>query len=266
MLFVNTPLDLMIQTERDFSRTSREKGMRDAFISFISEDGILFRPGPVQGKQWLKANPPVTGVLSWQPVYADISSAGDLGFTTGPFVYKSEKGAQNGTYFTIWKMQPDGNFKFVIDFGISHPAPESQPTESFPDNVPVSRKTPDSAGTGSAAKLLLNLDRKFSEDSASKGTVPAFEAWSASNVRLLRDTKFPAVGKTAALVLVQEKPGTLTWEPEKAHCSDSADLGYTYGKISFRAPAAETLQEGYYLRVWKFDDGQWKVVADIMNY
>ena len=267
LLLASTPLDLMIQTERDFSRASQDKGMRDAFISFISEDGILFRPGPVQGKKWLEANPPVTGVLSWQPVYADISGAGDLGFTTGPFVYRSEKGAQNGTYLTVWKLQPDGTFKFVIDFGISHAPPENAPEEKLPPKIHPLDQTFNPAKAEQLRRLLVDLDRKFSENSKSNGMVTAFEAWSTPDIRLLREGRIPVIGKAAGLQLLGEKNGSLTWVPAKAEIANSFDLGFTYGGASFNPSEGKAAKDCYYLRIWRrMSDGQWKVAVDIMNY
>jgi len=266
LFFQSTPLELMIRTERDFSHASLAKGTRDAFLSFISDNGIIFRPGPVPGKKWLNANSPTAAILSWRPVYADISSAGDLGYTTGPYEYKTDQGTQNGTYLTLWKIQSDGTFKFVVDFGISHPAPKGATKEYFPETVRRSGQPLDAAGADAERKRLLDLDHTFSVDSASNGMIRAFEAWSAEDVRVLRDTRFPAVGKTAGLSLIEEKSGMLTWIPEKAEIADSADLGFTYGKASFKAPKAESSQSGYYLRIWKkLDDGQWKVVVDALN-
>ncbi len=46
------PLGSLVNTERAFARTSEEKGTRDAFMAFIADDGILFRPTAVKGKQW----------------------------------------------------------------------------------------------------------------------------------------------------------------------------------------------------------------------
>lgn len=265
LLFQISPLEIMIQTERDFSHASRVKGIRDAFLSFISDDGVLFRPGPVPGKKWLNANPPTPGALSWQPIYADISSAGDLGYTTGPYEFKNSQRTGTGTYVTLWKMQPDGTFKFVVDFGISHPAPGNAPEPAFPRKSLQTIQPLDAAGAEKERNLLLHLDRMFSAESASKGTTQAFEAWSAPDIRVLRDTKPPAVGKTAGLLLIGERSGTLTWIPEKADIADSADLGFTYGKASFSAP--ESSESGYYLRIWKkLSDGQWKVVVDILDF
>src|ERR1700730_14440547 len=82
-------LKSMVETERAFSRMAEEKGTREAFAEFIAEDGILFRPAAVFGKKWMQEHPlpPATtrSLLSWQPIFAAVSRAGDLGYTTGPW-------------------------------------------------------------------------------------------------------------------------------------------------------------------------------------
>src|SRR6266850_8025432 len=106
LMLALTPLDLgqnknqvdalnsMVETERAFSQMSEEKGTREAFAAFIADDGILFRPTAVLGKKWMQEHPlppsPARPVLSWQPIFAAVSGAGDLGYTTGPWQFKPD--------------------------------------------------------------------------------------------------------------------------------------------------------------------------------
>jgi ketosteroid isomerase-like protein len=261
-----TPLEQLIQTERDFSRTSEQKGMRDAFLAYLADDGILFRPGPVPGKKWWSGQPPTAGLLTWRPVYADISREGDLGYTTGPYEFKSSQGNRTGSYFTIWKKQADGTFKFVIDFGIVNAPPASPPAEEFPSAPPAPDRRVDPAEVEKAREEILKLDREFSEASVTSGFIAALEARAGESLRVFRRDRLPAVGKTSMRTLLAGKPGTLSWSPEKSDVAASADLGYTYGKTSFKLESQQDLQSGYYVRVWKrLSRGQWQVVLDILN-
>src|SRR5512138_2828830 len=89
-----TPLQQMVQTEQAFSRMAAEKNTRDAFMAFIADDGLLFRPTAVNGKQWMNEHPVPPSdkhpMLAWQPVFAQMAIAGDLGFTTGPWEFKAD--------------------------------------------------------------------------------------------------------------------------------------------------------------------------------
>ena len=54
---LQSPLQSMVDTERAFARMSEEQGTRPSFAAFIADDGILFRPRAVKGKQWMTENP-----------------------------------------------------------------------------------------------------------------------------------------------------------------------------------------------------------------
>src|SRR5438445_1051794 len=74
----------IVEAECAFARAAATKGTRDAFLEFLTDDGIIFQPGPVNGKQFWQARAPRKGLLSWEPIFADVSLAGDMGYTTGP--------------------------------------------------------------------------------------------------------------------------------------------------------------------------------------
>ena len=52
------PLETLVASERAFSAMSVEKGMKDAFLTYLADDGIIFRPLPVNGKSvWAPRRP-----------------------------------------------------------------------------------------------------------------------------------------------------------------------------------------------------------------
>ena len=126
MNYLTAALQSMVDTERAFAKMSEDRGVRPAFLEFIADDGILFRPTAVNGKQWFKEHPAPASdkrpLLSWQPTFADISLATDMGYTTGPWQFKAdihdEKPVAWGNFLTVWKKQADNSWKFVIDLGI----------------------------------------------------------------------------------------------------------------------------------------------------
>ena len=50
-------LKSLVATEQAFSQAAADKGTREAFVQFIAEDGILFRPKAVNGKRWMQDHP-----------------------------------------------------------------------------------------------------------------------------------------------------------------------------------------------------------------
>src|SRR4029079_2751836 len=126
-------LDSLVEAERNFSKASVAKGMREAFIMNLADEGTLFRPHAVAGKKWMTEQPPRPGLLEWRPIYADVASSGDMGYTTGPWEFRQkgpdDKEVAHGNFVTVWKKQADGGWKVVVDLGISNPPPASKSEE-----------------------------------------------------------------------------------------------------------------------------------------
>lgn len=261
----------MIETERAFSRMSEEKGIRESFTEFIAEDGILFRPTPVKGKQWMREHPlpPSTTrpLLTWQPVFAGISRAGDMGYSTGPWQYKNDikdaKPSAFGNFMTVWKKQASGEWKFAVDLGVSHSEPKAPPSLTFGPAIVGRFKKIDLAAARAA---LMNEEREFSKASADLGAVEAFLMKAAVQVRLFRDNQMPFVGRKAAATGLTPLSLEWTWTPTFADVSISGDLGYSYGMYELRDKKTRSISEtGNYLRVWKKVAGLWRVVIDVAD-
>jgi len=269
-------LKSMVETERAFSRMSEERGTREAFAEFIAADGILFRPGPVVGKKWMQEHPlpPATTRpwLSWQPIFAAVSRAGDVGYTTGPWQFKPDvkdpKAAAFGNFMTVWKKQADGSWKFALDLGISNPEPTAAATMW---QVPEGKQSPTGqfkpVNQEAERSVLLLVDREFSNTSAVRGAAGAIRSYAAIDVRLFRNDKFPFVGKLAATEALLPLKGEWTWTPSFADVSTSGDLGYSYGvyEVREKGGARTVTEKGNYARVWKKDGSTWKLVVDVAN-
>jgi ketosteroid isomerase-like protein len=121
----NTNSDVLLQTDSDFSALSEKEGMFHAFLSFIAEDGVILRDNayPAKGKNSLmdyySGKSDTSFVLTWEPLFADISASDDLGYTYGIYTsrVKASGEVSKGTYVSIWKKQADGSWKFVLDSG-----------------------------------------------------------------------------------------------------------------------------------------------------
>ena len=127
----------MMDADKAFSNLSKEKGMRKAFIQYMDDDGVLLRPGqyPLIGAEaidFLTRINDTTFTLEWEPQKGYVAKSGELGYTFG--VYSLTPSTKDtviyGTYVSIWKKQPDGTWKFVLDTGnegIGEPATDSIP-------------------------------------------------------------------------------------------------------------------------------------------
>jgi hypothetical protein len=107
--------------------------MRSAFLHVLSDDSIVFQPGPQNGKKAWESKPASEEVLQWHPVLAATSTSGDLGYTTGPWTLKKSPANKEPTDFghfvSIWRWE-NGKWKLLFDLGSDHPRPPAGPSRS----------------------------------------------------------------------------------------------------------------------------------------
>lgn len=263
----------LVEAERAFARSAATIGARDAFLAYLAEDAILFRPRATNGKKYLAAQPASAGLLAWEPVFADVSRAGDLGFTTGPWSYRPEPAADpiaHGQYFTVWKVQPDDTWKVVIDHGTYTPPPDGPPAHLERPNIDRSeRRRPErEIDRATGMEQLLDRDRDFASATAMQGQSQAMEAFFTADVRILRNGVQPLTGIDAARGLASDRSGTLSWQPLGGDLARSGDLGYTYGEYAYEPSDTSLYKElGNYVRVWRNTTGTgriWRVEIDLL--
>lgn len=103
-----------------------------AFADWFADDGVALGNGqaPVVGKVAIAKSAawdPKVYQLTWTPTDAVLGPSGDIGYTWGHFEGHSKDANGNpvtttGRYITIWRKQPDGNWKVVLDAGANEPA------------------------------------------------------------------------------------------------------------------------------------------------
>jgi ketosteroid isomerase-like protein len=115
-------LSRMQQTDVDFAQMASQEGYRKAFLAFMEEDAILLRDNhmPIIGAdavQYVSSINDSSFTISWEPMGGDVAESGDMGFTYGTYLLKTDTEKQEGTYITIWRRQQDGSWKYVLDGG-----------------------------------------------------------------------------------------------------------------------------------------------------
>ena len=241
----NTPrekaLESLANAERAFSATSEAKGLHQAFVDHLAEDGLVFAPNPTNGRKLHAAAPPSKAYLSWYPAYADISSSLDWGYTTGPYQLKpsaeDDKVVGAGFYLSVWRKQPDGQWKVAIDMGNSFP-PDLLKEEAY-QPTPASKKTKKVKGT---------KDDLLSRD------VQAVQPYFAETL-IYRHGEYPYKYKDVVI----EPASNVVYTNLGHELSPAADMAYTYGSYIQSTSKGEVA--GHYLKVWKVLNGEWKLVA-----
>jgi len=254
-LRAETPADAvraMVEAERKFYQTGQEKGTRAAFLEFLADDGIVFRPGPVDGKDiWSKR--PETGLdLVWEPNFAAIARSGDFGYDSGPSKWRANKTEKKftgfGHFVSIWKKQQDGSWKVVLDCGIENGGSDAKP--------PLQLVLPKNAAKG-APQSFPDAQTAFIA-AAKLDFTKAFRQFGSDEVRLYRNGSFPTIGKKDGAELLGSEQAGLTLEVMGGETSSTADLAYHYGKYSDGRTAG-----GYFLQIWQTDSAAvWKLVLD----
>jgi len=264
-------LATLVETEREFSKASISKGTREAFLAYLGEDSIIFRPGPVAGRKWMEDHPARPGILTWEPIFADMAKSNDLGYTTGPWEYRkqslSEQPVAYGHYITLWRKPRFGNWKVVLDVGIQHPAPPSKDvTLTWPVDQISGGKTLRKTDVSSEEASLLKLDQGFAKQIAKKGISRSYSDLLADDPRFYRMEMFPIIGKSEVTNFLKEEKRVWQFQPEKASVSGACDLGYTYGSYQLLKTPGGSEEPGYYVRIWQKDKkAQWKLVVDVLN-
>ncbi|MDT7603509.1 MAG: hypothetical protein QOF61_1506 [Acidobacteriota bacterium] len=269
----------LVEAERAFARTSVERGVRESFIAFFADDGIGFQATPVKTRAVLMSRPappsrpPVT--LNWFPIHGDVSQAGDLGYTTGPYVLSDDmKKAppDYGYYFTVWRKQPDGAWKVALDLGIPTPALDLSAPQATAFHA--AKQTGWKPGRGvvdaaSARAELLAAEREFSGASLAGGVARAFARYDFDDARFYRSGTLPVVGAKAISSYLSENVAKFSWDVIDAGAAQSGDFGYTYGSYELIPATGKgdgKNEKGYFARVWKRDaKGRWKAAMDITH-
>jgi ketosteroid isomerase-like protein len=117
----------LLERDRKWATLASEGSDVERILSFWTDDAKVFPPGApvVAGKPAIREF--VTGSLSipgfritWEPVEVVVNASGDLGYTTGRNHLTMPDAAgklqtEHGRYVTVWRRDPDGEWRCVID-------------------------------------------------------------------------------------------------------------------------------------------------------
>jgi ketosteroid isomerase-like protein len=112
--------------EARFAKDVLERGGA-GFAAWFADDGVALGNGaaPLIGRVAIAKSAnwsPKNYQLTWTPTDAVMGPSGDMGYTWGHFEGHSKDANGNpvvtsGRYMTIWRKEPDGSWKVVLDAG-----------------------------------------------------------------------------------------------------------------------------------------------------
>jgi hypothetical protein len=255
-------LQSLVAAERGFAARTKANGIRDGFLANLADSSIILRPAPTLARPLYEgASPTSPALLLWEPIFADVSADGLLGYTTGPSEFRPRGAADTtviyGHFVSMWRRAPGGPWKVELDVGVNHeklPAPLALRTASDPGGVAARDAIVERAS-------LLRSDSTLGRAGRTEGT--ALAAGFDATVRLHRLGLIPITGRDTALRVLASDGRAYTSEPSGSGIAKTGDLGYTYGRYSHAAIATQPADSGYYLRLWRRRDDGWRIVLDL---
>jgi len=244
-----------------FASRAAEIGHHAAFIEYLAEDAVLFRPEAVRGQEWLATHEPAGGRLEWSPAAAAASCTATLAVTTGPWRYSNAEGGEPvaGHYLSVWRLDAPSRWRVVLDHGIDHAGavPADQLQAAFARLWP-------GAGEGKCTGRgdldgLAEAEERFNEQVERRGLLAALQRTAGDGALAYRDDAAPgplsglqpevdaafgpgAVARTVGTVF---EPGT--------------DLAVTHGILQ----SPDGLQRSLFVRVWSREGHRWRIAIDM---
>lgn len=124
--------------EDAFCAMAQAKGLLAAFEHFAAPDVAFIDTDPLKfrGLEAVRERmgPDTPGAkLTWAASFTDVSDDGTLGYNYGRFESRrpgpdGKEIVRTGWFLTIWKRQPDGTWRYVMDNGAADRPPASPKT------------------------------------------------------------------------------------------------------------------------------------------
>lgn len=247
----------LVEAEKSFARYAVENNTRDAFLKFMDSNAVVFENGQVLPARatWL-AKKPSAGKLIWEPAFAVVSTAGDLGVTTGPWEFRAtatDTVSASGVFTSVWSKKPSGEWKWLLDMGVTHnlKSPKTANVASIELNH-MERSTYD------AQRYMLAAEQQFINGFTTAGK-DSYAAVADNDIYLVNAGQQPVSGKANLQSALVNMSGDIIFQPVNSGVSKDGDIGYVYGY------AIEGGNKGNYLRVWRRVGRKWTLLLQTLT-
>jgi ketosteroid isomerase-like protein len=255
LLFVRSAIaqkgiDNLIQAEKDFAAYSVAHSTKEAFQKFIDSNSIMFDNGkPVSAIEFWNKREKKPGVLNWRPQYASIAASGDFGYTTGPWTFQASINdtiAARGQYTTVWHINKNGEWKFLVDLGVNNTPVETDTTLDRLNYLKLKR--------GSESSMLIAERELISQSKDSAMTGYFKKMWGMSVLN--RNESLPQVARWKPETFKSDIQYTING----SGIASSGDMGYVYGTTVINGKTDN------YLRIWQKEKTGWKIAVEVLRY
>ena len=107
-----SPKHTVSDADTAFATLARQSDVQTAFTTYAAQEAVLFGPTMIFGREEIHRVFAGAPALDWGPI-ADGASQ-DLGYTVGAYT----RGKLRGNYLTVWRLEGDGSWRYVLDAGV----------------------------------------------------------------------------------------------------------------------------------------------------
>lgn len=224
----------VLEADRRAADLARDRGLREAYETYLADDAVLFRPLPQGAAEWFATHEPPSGQTTWTPLSARVACDGSLAVTVGTWTYAASDGrpVESGKYLAAWRRDADGAWRIVAEQSILAPVSAApQPLEAAPAG---------GCPRGTAQRRALeSADRRAGTDLHARDERGG-------------EVRVPVRPQTTGAIMG----------------GADADLALTHGELVAARRArrgAEPTLLGVYLRAWTRDGRDWTLQRDMVT-
>jgi ketosteroid isomerase-like protein len=114
----------LLEQDRAMAKAGTLEAHTGALLESATDDVRLLRAGavPIEGRYAARAQlAGRSGRLEVRPMGADVSAAGDLGYSYGLTLIGRDGGADTTTYLRIWRRDKEGRWRIALDLDVPVP-------------------------------------------------------------------------------------------------------------------------------------------------
>jgi ketosteroid isomerase-like protein len=256
LLFSQKNIKGLENAEKAFAAFTVSHGIKEGFLQFMDSSGIIFQGGkPTRAIAFYSQQKPVTTILNWEPAFAAISASGDFGITTGPYtLVLHDKITAAGIFSSVWKINKRGEWKNIVDLGITCKTKPAAVTEVQELILPGGTST-----VHTSFDEVMALDKKFNALLKEKNGAELLQyipvdSW------LNMEGEQPVTGDKLVWNVLMHIPSSVLFESAAGNISAAGDMAYVYGTVSIG-----TKKENY-LRAWIKRNNKWRVIMQTIKW
>lgn len=103
-----------VDAERAFASAAQARGQWTAFRDYAAPNAAMYVPQRVHAQEWLRDRKDPPRSVEWWPTASYVSCDGKLAVNTGGAKWPD---GSSGYFTTLWMRQPDGSWKWALDYG-----------------------------------------------------------------------------------------------------------------------------------------------------